>query len=87
MIVVSLFAQELNKLFHKAYFNLIRGGTEVEAMGQSVLANQFISGLQPVLKSKVVGTEGNLERLLAKARLKKQNFMSYQVVILRRLHQ
>ena len=65
---VDEFAQELDKLFHKAYFNLIRGGTEAEAMGQSVLANQFISGLQPVLKLKVVGTEGNLEQLLAKAR-------------------
>ena len=31
------------------------------------MANQFISGLQPVLKSKVVGTEGNLEQLLVKA--------------------
>ena len=36
-------------------------------MGQSVLANQFISGLQPVLISKVVGTEDNLEQLLVKA--------------------
>ena len=30
---VDEFAQELNKLFHKTYFNLIRGGTEAEVMG------------------------------------------------------
>ena len=68
---VDEFAQELNKLFHKAYSNLIRGGAEAEAMGQSVLANQFILGLRPILKSKVVGTEGNLEQLLVKARFEK----------------
>jgi hypothetical protein len=37
-------------------------------MGQSVLANQFIAGLHSDLKSKVVGTEGNPEQLLLKAR-------------------
>ena len=42
---VDKFAQELKKLFHKAYSNLTRGGIEAEAMGQSVLANQFVSGL------------------------------------------
>ena len=36
-------------------------------MGQSVLANQFVSGLRSELKSKVVGFEGNLEQLLVKA--------------------
>ena len=37
-------------------------------MGQTVLANQFISGLHPELKKEVVGTDGNLEQLLVKAR-------------------
>ena len=64
---VDEFAQELKKLFHKAYSNLTRGGIEAEAMGQSVLANQFVSGLPPELKSKVVGFEGNFEQLLVKA--------------------
>ena len=58
----------MKKLFHKAYSNLARGGIEAEAMGQSVLANQFVSGLRSELKSKVVGFEGNLEQLLVKAR-------------------
>ena len=65
---VDEFAQELKKLFHKAYSNLTRGGVEAEAMGQSVLANQCVSGLRPELKSKVVGFEGNFEQLLVKAR-------------------
>ena len=42
-------------------------------MGQSVLANQFISGLQPVLKSKVVGTESNLKQLLVKTCFEEAN--------------
>ena len=56
------------KLFRKAYFSLTKGGTEAEAMGQIVLANQFVSGLRSELKSKVVGFEGNLEQLLVRAR-------------------
>ena len=48
---VDEFAQELKKLFRKAYFNLTKGGTEAEAMGQTVLANQFVSGLRSELKS------------------------------------
>ena len=36
-------------------------------MGQSVLANQFVSGLKLELKSKVVGFEGCFEQLLVKA--------------------
>ena len=36
-------------------------------MGQSVLTNQFVSGLKLELKSKVVGFEGCFEQLLTKA--------------------
>ena len=36
-------------------------------MGQSVLHNQFVSGLKLELKSKVVGFEGSFEQLLVKA--------------------
>ena len=52
----------------KAYSNLARGGQEAEVMGQSVLANQFVAGARPELKAKVVGSEGNMEQLLMKAR-------------------
>ena len=50
---VNEFAQELKKLFHKAYSNLSRGGIEAEAMGMghSVHANQFVSGLQLLVKA------------------------------------
>ncbi len=33
-----------------------------------MLANQFVSGLRPELKSRIVGLEGNLETLLTRAR-------------------
>ena len=33
-------------------------------MGQSALANQFVGGLRPELKAKVMGSEGNMEELL-----------------------
>ena len=39
-------------------------------MSQSVLANQFVAGLRPELKVKVVGSEGSMEQL---PDLKKQN--------------
>ena len=65
---VDDFAQELRKLFKKAYAGLLRGGPEADAMGQTVLANQFVAGLRGDFKSKVVGMEGNLEQLLMKAR-------------------
>ena len=62
------YAQALRKLFKKAYSTELRGEPEADSMGRTVLANQFVSGLQTELKSKVVGTEGNLEQLLVKAR-------------------
>ena len=65
---VDAYAQELRKLFSKAYATTTRGGSEAEKMGQTVLASQFVSGLRSELKSKVVGSEGSLEQLLAKAR-------------------
>ena len=58
------YAQALRKLFKKAYSTVLRGEPEADSMGRTVLANQFVSGLQTELKSKVVGTEGNLEQLL-----------------------
>ena len=65
---VDEYAEALKKLFVKAYSNLARGGQEAEVMGQSVLANQFVAGLRPELKAKVVGSESNMEQLLMKAR-------------------
>ena len=38
-------------------------------MGKVVLSSQFVSGLLPEIKSKVAGSEGDFDALLAKARL------------------
>ena len=65
---VDEYAEALKKLFAKAYSKLARGGQVAESMAQSVLANQFEAGLRPELKSKVVGSDGNLEQLMMKAR-------------------
>ena len=65
---VDDYAQDLRRLFHKAYPTAQRGSRETEEMGQSVLSNQFVSGLKPELKTKVAGMEGNFEQLLVKAR-------------------
>ena len=40
----------------------------MESFGRSVLAHQFVTGLLPVLRSKVVGNEGDLDHLLIKTR-------------------
>jgi hypothetical protein len=37
-------------------------------MGQTLFANQFVTGLRPDLKRKLVGTEGGLQELVLKAR-------------------
>ena len=65
---VDDYAQALRKLFKKSYSSLLRGQPESGPMAQMVLVSQFVSGLRPYLKAKVVGTEGNLDQLLVKAR-------------------
>ena len=65
---VDDFAQDLRSLFYKAYPRAHQGALEVVGMGQSVLANQFVSGLRADIKSKVAGSEGGFDQLLAKAR-------------------
>ena len=74
---VDKFAQELKKLFRNTYYSLTKGGTEAKAIGETVLANQFVSGLQLELESKVVGFEGNLEQLLVRLAVKKQSFENF----------
>lgn len=67
--LVDDYAQELRRLFHKAYPSAQQGSAETESMGKSVLAYQFVAGLHSDLKMKVAGTEGSFDELLAKARL------------------
>ena len=77
---VDEYAESLKKLFARAYSNLRRGGQEAEAMGQVVLANQFVSGLLPELKAKMVGQEGSMEQLLVKARFEEAKRRELTVV-------
>ena len=65
---VDDYAQELRRLYQKAYTRAQSGNPAAAAMGRSVLAYQFVSGLLPELKSKVAGTDGDFEHQLAKAR-------------------
>ena len=43
-------------------------GPQAERIGQTLLANQFVTGLRPDLKRKLIGTEGSLEELVLRAR-------------------
>ena len=65
---VDEYAQELWKLYKKAYGRISMEGPGGEWMGQRLLANQFIVGLRPELKPKIVESEGNLGQLLVKAK-------------------
>ena len=64
---VDDYAQDLRRLFHRAYSST-PGGGEAEAMGGSVLSNQFVAGLADNIKAKMVGRTGTFEELLAQAR-------------------
>ena len=65
---VDEYAQELRKLFYKAYPPTYHGTPEAELLGKSVLSNQFVAGLEPGLHKKLTGVEGNFEELVCKAR-------------------
>ena len=65
---VDEYAQDLRRLYQRAYAQAQRGNPAAEAMGRSVLAYQFVSGLLPELKTKVAGTDGGFEHQPAKAR-------------------
>ena len=65
---VDQFAQEIQKLYNLAYAGAASEGPQAERMGQTLLANQFVTGLRPELKRKLIGTEGSLDELVLKAR-------------------
>ena len=65
---VDSYTQDLWRLFYLAYPRAQQGSQESEEMGRTVLAYQFVAGLQPPTKVKVSGQEGDFEQLLAKAR-------------------
>ena len=69
---VDQYTQQLRCLFNKAYPSIQQGTKEAEIFGQTVLVNQFVAGLLPAIKSKLVGIEGDnvgdFSHLLTKAR-------------------
>ena len=65
---VDEYAQDLRRLYQKAYSQAQKGSSAAQKMGESVLAYQFVSGLLPDLKVKVAGTDGGFEHQLLKAR-------------------
>ena len=66
--LIDAYAQELRILCHKAYSSVQQGTREAEALGQIILTNQFMVGLLPDIKAKIVGSEGNFNQLLLTAR-------------------
>jgi len=65
---VDHYAQELKKLFYRAYPRASQATEQAEGFGRSVLAYQFVAGLKRNLQSKVAGIEGDFEQLLVRAR-------------------
>lgn len=65
---MTLNAQDLKQLFFKAYLCSRQGSKEAEEMGRTVLTCQFVTGLFPSIKEKLIGHEGSFEELLSKAR-------------------
>lgn len=66
---VEDYAQDLNRLYLRAYPPAERGSEDAERMGQTVLTYQFVAGLKPELRLKVAGNDGTFEQLLMRARL------------------
>ena len=62
------YAQDLQRLFYKAYPRASQGTEEAEDLGRPVLAYQFLAGLTSAPRTKVAGVEGNFDQLLVKAR-------------------
>lgn len=67
---VDSYAQELRRLYQKAYPESLQGSEDAEKIGKTLLASQFLSGLRTEIKRRVTGSEHShdLEQLLVKAR-------------------
>jgi len=63
MLRVDNYAQDLSRLYQKAYPQANQGSQETETMGKAVLAYQIVSGLSPEIQVKVGGVEGTFDQL------------------------
>ena len=77
---VEDYAQDLNRLYQRAYPQSERGSEEAERMGQTVLAYKFAAGLKPEIRVKVAGTEGSFEQLLMRARFEEAKLRDLQPI-------
>ena len=77
---VDQYAQQLRCLFNKAYPSIQQGTKEAETFGQTVLVNQFVAGLLPAIKSKLVGIEGDFSHLLTKARFEEAKLQHLDLI-------
>lgn len=75
---VDSYAQDLKRLFYLAYPKASQSHSETETLGKSVLSNQFVAGLEPTLKSKVAGSDGDFEQLWVKARFEEAKIRDLQ---------
>ena len=67
---VDSYAQELRRLYQKAYPESMQGSEDAEKIGKTLLASQFLSGLHTEIKKRVTGSEHScdIEQLLVKSR-------------------
>ena len=78
------YAQDIKKLYQRAYPQSERGSEEAERMGQTVLAYQFAAGLKSEIRLKVAGTEGSFEQLLMRTRFEEAKLRDLQSIPLNR---
>ena len=69
----------LKKVYVKVYLNYTRGGQEAEAIRYSSLVNQYIFGMLPELKVKVVRSKGSMDHLLTKTRFKEVSQREWEI--------
>ena len=75
---VEVYAQDLNRLYQRAYPHSERRSADAEKMRQTVLAYQFVASLKPQIRLKVAGHEGSFEQLLMKAQLEEAKLRDLQ---------
>ncbi len=74
---VDAYAQDVRRLFYLAYPRAQQGTQETEDLARTVSPYQFVAGLKPNLKSKLVGVEGTFDQLLVKARFEEAKHVIY----------
>ena len=77
---IDSYAQDLKRLFYQAYPKASQSHSETETLGKSVLSSQFVAGLEPTLKSKVAGSDGDFEQLWVRARFEEAKIRDLQTM-------